>query len=183
MIKPALGFFATYILPASLIFGAFSVGHISVDDRSERLQAFKIEHGLASPEPAAEPEPEPVLDENGQEIDPAMLIPTYRYFNMVEPYSGNLAGEDRFYKLDLALSIHKSKIEADATILKLQTLETRIRPAIIEALSTVYQEDLTDGELREALLEKLLNVVNDKLDELGEGRPVDAVVVTGLVLT
>lgn len=187
MIKDALGFLATYVIPAAVVAGGFSAGHLSVQGQSERLTAYRIEHGLL-PDPAetpilAEVAAEVQLDANGQPIAPALLLPTYRYFQIPVPFTGNFDSSKRLYKLQLALSIHQSTWESDATIAKLEEFEPQIRPVIVTALIGISEETLRSREGRQALLAQILISVNDQLIKLELEPVVKDVVITDLALT
>lgn len=187
MIKEALGFFATYVMPAALVAGGFSAGHLSVQGQSDRLTAYRIEHGLI-PEPAEAPVITEVtadvqLDANGQPIAPSLLLPSYRYFEIPVPFTGNFDTSKRLYKLQLALSIHQSTWESDATIAKLEEFEPQIRPVIVTALIGVSEETLRSREGRQALLAQILIAVNDQLIKLELKPVIEDVVITDLALT
>jgi hypothetical protein len=131
MIKKALTFAALYLIPAILVIGGFSAGHLIYPAERDRLTGHLIETGKI-PDPADAPAPEETeaevqLDANGEPIDPALLLPTYRYFEMVMPFTGNFSDSERLYKIQLAFSIHKSRMESDGIITKLQELEPQIR--------------------------------------------------------
>jgi flagellar basal body-associated protein FliL len=187
MIKAALAFFATYLMPATLVVGGFSAGHLSVHGQSDRLTAYRIETGEI-PDPAdivaVEETPEETqLDANGKPIDPSLLLPTYRYFEIPVPFTGNFDTSKRLYKMQLALSIHQSMLKSDGTIAKLQELEPQIRPAIVGALIDVSEETLRSREGRQAILAQILTAVNDQLIKLEMEPVVEEVVITELVLT
>jgi flagellar basal body-associated protein FliL len=178
MIKKALGFTALYLLPAILVIGGFSAGHLLYPAESDRLVGHLIETGKI-PDPEAEVQ----LDANGQPIDPALLLPTYRYFEMVMPFTGNFSDSERLYKIQLAFSIHKSRMESDGIITKLQELEPQIRPVIVTELIGLTDEMLSSSENRAELLGRLLIVVNDELIKLELGAVVEDIVITDLALT
>jgi flagellar basal body-associated protein FliL len=187
MIKKALGFTALYLLPAILVIGGFSAGHLLYPAESDRLVGHLIETRKI-PDPAEAPAPEEAeaevqLDANGQPIDPALLLPTYRYFEMVMPFTGNFADSERLYKIQFAFSIHQSRMESDGIITKLQELEQQIRPVIVTEMIGLTDEMLGSREGRQALLDRLLIVVNDELIKLELGPVVEDVVITDLALT
>jgi flagellar basal body-associated protein FliL len=187
MIKDALGYFATYLMPAALVTGSFSMGHMYVQGESDRLTAYRIEHGLI-PDPAeaaiVEDLPKEIqLDANGKPIEASFLAPTYRYFEIPVPFTGNFDDSKRLYKLQLALSIHQSVLESDSTIAKLQEFEPQIRPVIVTALIGVSEEMLRSREGRQALLAQIHTAVNDQLIKLELKPVVEDVVITDLVLT
>lgn len=190
MLKRTLGFFAIYLLPAMLVIGLFAVGHKFIHGEDDRLTAFKVENGLIilpeEIEPVSEATPieeQIEVTENGQPIDPALLLPTYRYYQMVESFTGNFDSSGRFYKMELALSVHQSKIKADAIILKLEELETKLRPAIVDALTDISEETLRTADGRNNLMQTLRDAVNGQLINLEEDPVIEAVSITNLVLT
>jgi len=188
MIKKALTFSALYLMPAILVFVGFSAGHLLYPAERDRLVRHMIETGKI-PDPADAPVPEETeeaevkLDANGQPIDPALLLPTYRYFEMVMPFTGNFSDSERLYKIQLAFSIHKSRMESDGIIAKLQELEPQIRPVIVTELIGLTDEMLSSSENRADLLDQLLIVVNDELIKLELGAVVEDIVITDLALT
>ena len=187
MIKKALGFTALYLLPAIVVIGGFSAGHLLYPAESDRLVGHFIETGKI-PDPAATPAPEETeaevkLDASGKPIDPTLLLPTYRYFEMVMPFTGNFADSERLYKIQLAFSIHQSRMESDGIITKLQELEQQIRPVIVTEMIGLTDEMLGSREGRQALLDRLLIAVNDELIKLELGPVVEDVVITDLALT
>ena len=187
MIKKALGFTALYLLPAIVVIGGFSAGHLLYPAESDRLVGHLIETGKI-PDPAATPAPEETeaevkLDASGKPIDPTLLLPTYRYFEMVMPFTGNFADSERLYKIQLAFSIHQSRMESDGIITKLQELEQQIRPVIVTEMIGLTDEMLGSREGRQALLDRLLIAVNDELIKLELGPVVEDVVITDLALT
>lgn len=188
MIKKALTFAALYLIPAILVIGGFSAGHLLYPAERDRLVGHLIETGKI-PDPADAPVPEETeeaevkLDANGQPIDPALLLPTYRYFEMVMPFTGNFSDSERLYKIQLAFSIHQSRMESDGIIAKLQELEPQIRPVIVTELIGLTDEMLSSSENRKELLGRLLILVNEELIKLELGAVVEDIVITDLALT
>ena len=187
MMKSALGFFATYLMPAAVVAGVFSVGHISVQGQSDRLTTYRIEHGLL-PDPADTPIVEETiaevqLDAAGKPIDPKLLTPVYRYFEIPVPFTGNFDNSKRLYKMQLALSVKESGWKIGGIITKLEELEPQIRPAIVTALIDISEDVLRSHEGRNALLKQIFEAVNAQLIKLGLEPVVEDVVITDLALT
>lgn len=187
MIKKALGFVAIYVLPAAVVAGGFSAGHLLVEGETDRLTNHLIATGkMPAPEEVVEPAPsetEVQLDANGNPIDPAMLLPTYEYFEMVQPFTGNLENTTRLYKIQFAFSVHKSKIEIDGIMAKLLEMEPQIRPVIVTELTGLTLDMISSREGRKELLARILVAVNDQLVKLEIGAVVEDVVITDLALT
>ena len=99
------------------------------------------------------------------------------------PFTGNFADSERLYKMQVAFSIHQSRMESDGIITKLQELEPQIRPVIVTELIGLTDEMLSSSENRAELLGRLLIVVNDELIKLELGAVVEDIVITDLALT
>lgn len=187
MIKKALGFAVIYVLPAAVVAGGFSAGHLLVKGETDRLTTHLIATGkMPAPEEPVEPaaaEEEVQLDANGNPIDPAMLLPTYEYFEMVQPFTGNFENSTRLYKIQFAFSVHKSKIEIDGIMAKLLENEPQIRPVIVTELIGLNEEIIGTREGRKELLARILTAVNAQLVTLEIGAVVEDVVITDLALT
>lgn len=186
MIRKALGFAAIYIMPAAVVAGGFSAGHIFVGGETDRLTSHLIATGkMAAPEEPVEPvaEEEVQLDANGKPIDPSMLLPTYKYFEMVQPFTGNFEDSTRLYKIQLAFSVHKSRMEIDGIMAKLLEMEPQIRPVIVTELIGLNEQIISTREGRNELLARILASVNAQLITLEIGAVVEDVVITDLALT
>ena len=85
--------------------------------------------------------------------------------------------------MQVAFSIHQSRMESDGIIAKLQELEPQIRPVIVTELIGLTDEMLSSSENRKELLGRLLIVVNEELIKLELGAVVEDIVITDLALT
>lgn len=177
-----------YVGPGVIILGAFAAGHMTIAPETDRLRTYRIENGLipAEPEPEAAPEQEdPAAETEPAELDAEgrVIPPAYRYFSFAMPFTGNIGDSPRLFSLEVSLSVFGSPFVGDATVLRLQEMETQLRPIVLEQTEGMTEDEMRDGAAREALAIRIRDALNAAFVTLGENIEIDNAMITSFVVT
>jgi flagellar basal body-associated protein FliL len=181
-----LGQSLLYVGPGAIILGAFAAGHLTIVPETDRLRTYRIENGLIPAEPEPVPEqPAPAADAKPGELDAEgrLITPAYRYFSFAMPFTGNIGDSPRLFSLEVSLSVFGSPFVRDATVLRLQEMETQLRPVVLEQTQGMTEDDMRDASQRAALALRIRDALNATFVTLGEEIEIDNAMITSFVVS
>lgn len=181
---------ALYVVPALAVLAAFAFGHLILTHKSDRLETYRLEHGLIPPpEPKPEPEPAPASeaapDTPPPETTPEglMIPPSYHYFSFMRPFTGNVGDTKRLFSLEISVSIFDTPLRTERMLLRLTELEAQMRPYVLEVLEGISEDDVRSGETRKQIETSILDALNAAFKDLGEEITLKSAMITNFILT
>ena len=169
-----------YVLPGTLVLGAFFGGHMLISPARDRLADPNENVVLVDPEvePAAE-------SEGGGESAVASLVglPEYQYFPYRTTLVGNISDTNQLFSFNVALTVYDTKLAANSSMDILAELELQLTPMILDLTVGMRAETLLSKEGREALKLRIKNMLNETLAKWGHDPFVRSVDITSFVVT
>ena len=157
-------FLAQSIIPAILVFSAFLIGHLFVNASGS---------GIYLPETdwAGDTDEVVVLEQEG--IDPTHIDPEtggllpdkYNYLKVENIFTGQIAGSEKLFSLEIAVLTKQPSIASDLFISALLEIEPKVVSEVTNVLLDVKIEQLETVDGRKFLTNNIKDHINNWLEQ------------------
>ena len=160
-------FYLQLLVPASLVFLMFVIGHSYVDvdysgvyfkEAFEEVLEAEAGEDVASGEDAAEK-----LDGGGVPL----LPDKYNYLKIDQVFQGRLFDTQKLFSLEIAVATYQTNVTADFFIKGIYEIEADLVAKISTLVVDMRSDELTTVEGRKVITDKIMTGLNDYLVEEG----------------
>lgn len=160
-------FYLQLLVPASLIFLVFAIGHLYVDvdysgvyfkEALEEVLEAEAGDDVASGEDTSEQ-----LDG----ADFPLLADKYNYLKIEKVFQGRLLDTQELFSLEVAVATYQTNVTADFFIKGIGEIEADLIAKISTIVVDMRSDELTTVEGRKIITDKIMTGLNDYLVEEG----------------